>query len=486
MEIKKKKVTLAGLFGQYIFVFVIRTVLAAVISFAVMFFMILMPGSWFLPANYAEQQLVHTKEKLQEADSVTEEMIPSGSLYGVYDRNGKFLYGSFDAEVQKDAWEKYQKDNIYPKGKGYYFFIKKNNGDICIVKYFVALRYANERLNDILLPPETFNMFLTLGVFVILTLLNGFFLSRRFARRLKSQLACLSEATAKISANDLEFDTEASTIQEVDDVMTSLGKMKDALKHSLKQQWDAEQIRNQQLSALTHDIKTPLTVVRGNAELLTESEIREDDRECANEILKNTAFIENCLDSMRQVLRGQKERKCSEKISQKNLTEELRNQVSQLAAVCKMPVSFNIPTAGEKTQILCRKEEILRAWGNLVSNALEHTDPEKGIYVSMKERERQQGTETTTESQRENQYLVVSVRDYGAGFSEKALLYGAEPFFSGDESRHNRTHQGLGLSIADKFMKQQGGFLEFKNVEDGQGARVSLWIKEEKTVNKNV
>lgn len=574
MEIRKKKISLAGLFGRYIFMFVTGTFFAALISAAVMFFLILIPSGPFLPANYAEQQLINTKETLQEADITEEEMIPSGSLYGVFDRDGSFLYGTFDEEVQKDAWKKYKTDTIYPQGKGYYFFVEKNNGEICIIKYFVAMRYAKEKLNEILPSPEAFNMILTLGVFITLTVLNGCYLSGKFGRKLKKQLACLTEATARISENDLEFAAETSEIREVDEVMASLEKMKEALKVSLKTQWDTEQLKKQQLSALTHDIKTPLTVVRGNAELLVEAELQEDDRECAEEILKNAGFIADYLDSMRQVLKGQKEQKSWQEVSVEELSGEICDFVRQLAAVRKIPVSFDVRTEKQKEEvkkafgknvnqdirhlerspekeksILCCKEEILRAWGNLVDNAMEHTDPAKGICVTIEREILQEefareedsagrqlfignqdfmgkqyfaektecvesydsvGNRDFMESydyvrnqdfmgkygsmgkqassgrtdfirisdsgQDHREYLRVSVRDYGPGFSEKALLHGKEAFFSGDESRHDRRHQGLGLSIAEDFIKSQGGFLEYYNVDKSQGAEASLWI----------
>jgi len=295
-----------------------------------------------------------------------------------------------------------------------------------------------------------------------------------------------------------------------------LEKMKEALKVSLKTQWDTEQLKKQQLSALTHDIKTPLTVVRGNAELLVEAELQEDDRECAEEILKNTGFIADYLDSMRQVLKGQKEQKSWQEVSVEELSGEICDFVRQLAAVRKIPLSFEVrtekqlqkkeakkdsgknvnqdifPLEGspeEAKSILCCKEEILRAWGNLVDNAIEHTDPEKGICVTI-EREILQaeimGEEDSAgktdfiiisdSGQDHREYLRVSVRDYGSGFSQKALLHGKEAFFSGDESRHDRTHQGLGLSIAADFMKRQGGFVEYHNVDKSQGAEASLWI----------
>ena len=191
--------------------------------------------------------------------------------------------------MQKDAWKKYKTDTIYPQGKGHYFFVEKNNGEICIIKYFVAMRYAKEKLNEILPSPETFNMILTLGVYYSYCVKR--MLPVREIWQKAEKTACLpSEATARISENDLEFAAETSEIREVDEVMASLEKMKEALKVSLKTQWDTEQLKKQQLSALTHDIKTPLTVVRGNAELLVEAELQEDDRECAEEILKNTGI----------------------------------------------------------------------------------------------------------------------------------------------------------------------------------------------------
>ena len=73
-------------------------------------------------------------------------------------------------------------------------------------------------------------------------------------------------------------------------------------------------------------------------------------------------------------------------------------------------------------------------------------------------------------------YLTAEVRDYGKGFTRKDLACADQEFYSGDISRHDRSHQGLGLSIAKRFMEKQGGLLEFKNAEDGPGAETSLWL----------
>ena len=466
MEIKnKKKKTLTGIFAGYILSFVMLTIVWAFFCFILMFAVILTSGLGLLPANYGELVLEKNNEAIKESEKVGEELIPSGSQFGIFDQDGTFLYGSFDKKDQETAWQNYQKDNQYARGKGYYHFFQRKNGEICIVKYYIEVRYANEKLNDILPPAEKLTSWLMAGLFTILTVLSGLILSRHFAKRMKKELAGLAQVTEKIACNDLDFEVQSSNIREMEDSMRSLEKMKDALKISLQQQWEAEQSRNRQLSALAHDIKTPLTVIRVNAELLTEGELCSEDIFCVQEILKNARDIEQYLDSMRQVLKGQKNRTEQERVSCSDLAWEFKEAACRLGEVKRIPVFLETEEGEHEGEILCSRTELLRAWKNIVSNGLEHTSPGKGIRIEI------------CEKVLEDPYLVVSVRDYGQGFSKEALIHGAEAFFSGDESRHDRKHQGLGLSIAENFMKNQGGFLEYKNVEKECGALVSLWIK---------
>lgn len=466
MEIKnKKKKTLTGIFAGYILSFVMLTIVWAFFCFILMFAVILTSGLGLLPANYGELVLEKNNEAIKESEKVGEELIPSGSQFGIFDQDGTFLYGSFDKKDQETAWQNYQKDNQYARGKGYYHFFQRKNGEICIVKYYIEVRYANEKLNDILPPAEKLTSWLMAGLFTILTVLSGLILSRHFAKRMKKELAGLAQVTEKIACNDLDFEIQSSNIREMEDSMRSLEKMKDALKISLQQQWEAEQSRNRQLSALAHDIKTPLTVIRGNAELLTEGELCSEDLFCVQEILKNARDIEQYLDSMRQVLKGQKNRTEQERVSCSDLAWEFKEAACRLGEVKRIPVFLETEEGEHEGEILCSRTELLRAWKNIVSNGLEHTSPGKGIRIEI------------CEKVLEDPYLVVSVRDYGQGFSKEALIHGTEAFFSGDESRHDRKHQGLGLSIAENFMKNQGGFLEYKNVEKECGALVSLWIK---------
>ena len=69
-----------------------------------------------------------------------------------------------------------------------------------------------------------------------------------------------------------------SNIKEFEDVLISFSHMKESLKASLEQQWKAEQTQKEQIAALAHDLKTPLTVIQGNADLICETELDKEQR----------------------------------------------------------------------------------------------------------------------------------------------------------------------------------------------------------------
>lgn len=494
MEIGKKKKSLAGLFLKFAVLFCVNTIIIVVGC------LLLLIGSTetgaTLPSNYSEMVLTENASEIQSAGNAVEKRIPQGCTYGIYDASGQWKSGDFKEAEQKVAWSKYEKNNNFVSAGKYYKFIKQDNGNICIIKYSLYMKYSWDKLNDILPSPEILSFIADIVLFI----LNAIFLSRHFAKKLNAQLEELRNITEKIAENDLEFEAADSDIREIDDVMTSLETMKDALKESLSAQWDMEQQKRQQLNALAHDIKTPLTIIKGNAELLAESELSPENKECAEYILANAGDIEQYLERMRQVLYGNVTNQSTQKITCVQLEELLREAAVQVVAAGKTQVVFcGLKDVPEKSKVsdaivaeskketnikgeneyentfekkvrlqdrvvMCNLENLLRAWKNVLSNAVEYTEQARGIEIHLQ-----------LHRQNEKEYIVASVRDYGPGFSAQDLEYADQEFYSGDASRHNRNHQGLGLAIARRFLEEQGGKLTFGNWEDG-GAEVTCWI----------
>ncbi len=462
MEIRRKEKTLFGLFLKYVTLFCVNTILLAAGVFLLMLWA--SAAGLLLPANYAELQLSENAGEIYRAGDLLETWIPRGCTYGVYGPGGEWLEGNFPRQEQKKAWDHYEKNHIYAEYKGFYRFLPLEEGNICIVKYYLVMRYAGDLLNKLFPSPEILMPIADLLLFI----LNAVLLSRSFAKKVGEELQALQGITERIAANDLEFETGTSNVREIDRIMSSLGRMKDTLQESLKAQWDMEKQKHEQLSALAHDIKTPLTIIRGNAELLKESGLSQEDQECVRYILDGGEEIQGYLEAMREVMDGPeqgKERAAVQmEISCESLGEELEKMARQIAGAQRVPAAFPGGMSEEGT-VRCNLPDILRAWSNLVSNGAEHTDPERGIEISTQVR------------RREGQlYFRAAVRDYGPGFSPRDLQYADQEFYSGDASRHDRKHSGLGLSIAKKFAGEQGGFLEYGNREDRAGAEAALWI----------
>ncbi|HIW50710.1 MAG TPA: HAMP domain-containing histidine kinase [Candidatus Blautia intestinavium] len=490
VEIKKKQKTLSGLFLKFAVLFCVNTVL--IIAGNILLALIFAYAGLTLPANYAENRLTEYTGEIRSAGNSPEKWIPAGCSYGIFDGEGNWISGDFTEEERKTAWTKYKNENIYASSGNYYRFIRQENGNVCIVRYDLYMKYSWDALNRILPRPELL-LFVLDGVFFIL---NAVFLSRYFAGRVNRQLEELRGITEKIGSNDLEFETHPSDIREIDAVMSSLSHMKETLRESLTAQWDMEQQKQEQLASLTHDIKTPLTIIKGNAELLAEAGLSPENRECTEYILSNVGDIEGYLEHIRQVLYGISEEHKETTVSCTRMVEMLRQAAAQVAAAEKIPVIFDIEIPEEKAarkseemeqsrgtgmevthrgglsmpemsggEISCVPESILRAWKNVLSNGAERTDKELGIEVRIRL--------CIREGQK---YLESAVRDYGPGFSRKDLEYASREFYSGDTSRHDRKHQGLGLAIAKRFLEEQGGLLKFGNHKKG-GAEVKCLIR---------
>lgn len=463
MEIKRKKreVTLAGLFTRYTVIFCVNILLIFVILIGVICLFPL--SSLFLPANYAEEQIDERRDAIAEADVVTSDLIPNRCSYGVYDADGWYLYGNFADEEKEPAWKHYEEERSSAGGTFYYQYIRRESGEVCIVKYALHLQFANEKLNDHLPNAEGILIVVVLFLFVLLLLANAVLVSRTFAKVLKKRLQKLERVTKKIADQELDFEIEASDIREINTVMDSFEKMKRALKESLEQQWKLEQQKKEQMAALAHDIKTPLTVIRGHAELLAEETLPDEAGESTAYILSNVQQIEDYLAAMRQVLDGGSLPEQQERFSGEEVKELLFDIARQTAAAQGSFVLFS----GEKTKggVICDRQLLIRAFENILSNAFAYGDTEKGIRLSVAENCREG-----------EQFLKISVHNFGRGFSKRDLIYADQEFYSGDESRHDSTHQGLGLAIVRKFVAAQGGYLEYRN--EAGGAVVEVYLRE--------
>lgn len=453
MEVKRK-VSVQSVFLRFLLWFCALT--AGMVIAALAVFLTAGSTGILLPANYGETMLEENRTVIQEAGKVTEDMIPDTCHFGVYQEDGTFLYGNLAEENRAEIWQRYKQDRSSGWG-GPYLKVFPRGKEVCLAVYYIKAEFKNPRLRTYLPgAPETL-----LLLFILAFVAESVILVRKFGRIIKRELESVKQVTEKVKFQDLDFEKPDSGIREIDEVMESLVKMKEALEESLKQQWKLEDNRRQQVRALVHDIKTPLTVIRGNTQLLGEAETQEESREYQEYILQETERIEQYISTLQEMLKSEGDILAKdEKIEIKKMAEVFVEYAKILTGAKKQ--SLKVVISLKSDYIMSDRQLLNRAWENLLNNAVEYTPEGKEISITMKE---------------EGDRLCLCIVDSGPGFTEEDLRHAAEQFYQGDKSRNSKSHYGIGLFTVQSFAEQQGGTLTLANSDAGNGACVRLEIK---------
>lgn len=446
---RKRSRTLGGIFLRYVLV-----MLGALFAWGlgtIFMFNVLANTGCIYPANYAEQKINEAFDLIQGADEVTEDMIPLFCRYIIFSPDGEVLSGNMQEDSIKIAWKVANHENA---SGSYFYKVITRPDEYVVLQYSLTPQYQSAFLREHFIEPQ--------NLLTIIFFLGGFLIillpSVGFGKKTKEKIQPLLGAVDRIKNQELEYAVSYCGVKEIDDCLSSIDEMRVALKTSLTRQWKTEQDKNKQMSALAHDIKTPLTVVRGNAELLSETELEEEQKKYIDYILSSALQIQNYVQTLIEVTKSAEScQNNPDKIKTDNLLGNIQKQAFGLAEVYRLKINWQ-EKYNSKT-INVDYDQIVRAVMNIIKNAVEHT-PEGGtIKISIEE---QPGK------------LEFMVEDTGSGFTKEALVHGTEQFFMDDTSRSGGTHYGIGLFSAKTIAEKHGGKILLKNSEDMGGAKVVI------------
>lgn len=447
----RKSNTLSGIFMQYVLIMIVSFLALVVCTFVI--FNILINTGYIYPANYAEKKINEAYSTIQKADEVTKDMIPALSHYVVFSANGDVLSGDMTEDSIKTAWNVVNGRNS--SGKYFYKVVTRLN-EYVVLQYSLAPQYHSAFLREHVVRPQN----IMIGVDILGAIAIIILPSISFGRKIKRKMQPLLKAIDKTKNQDLEYEVSYSGIKELDDCIVSIDDMRRALKTSLEQQWKMEQDKNRQMSALAHDIKTPLTVVRGNSELLAETELTKQQRINVRYITDSALQIQDYVQKLIDVTKSMDDgQNIMEEVAPEKIVSDIRKQAAGLAEVYGIKIDWKEEWHNKTVNVV--KDQIVRAVLNIIQNAVEHTKKGGTISVSIKDADGR---------------LTFTVEDTGDGFTREALLHGTEQFFMGDASRSGEAHYGIGLFFAKSVAKRHGGDIILTNSQDTGGAQVSIWF----------
>jgi len=292
-------------------------------------------------------------------------------------------------------------------------------------------------------------------IFILVVILFVVFMSSFIARSITRSVAMLEDTTRRISEGELDLDVDIKGSNEITSLVKSLNKMRYALKEDIRR-------RSRFIMGITHDLKTPLALIKGYAEAIGDG-VTEDAvaRSEAVEIINAKADqLELMIDDLLNFVRMETG-EWREQLKEINITEYINNLVKILSMDVELLHHKFISDIQLPENLFVPMEEKLvqRAFENLINNAIRHTPNDTVI----------QFTTLVT-----NNVVEISINDNGPGIDAEALPRVFEMFYRSSPSRRE---QGMGLGLAVvKWVVDYHGWSISVSAEKDKGASFTITI----------
>lgn len=278
-----------------------------------------------------------------------------------------------------------------------------------------------------------------------------------YRKKLREPITQLQNGVERIQEDNLDFHIEYDGDDELGRLCCSMEKMRRELRQKHKALWESLEQRKLLNASVSHDLRTPITVLKGYLDYL-EKNIPQD--KLTEDMLFDTVSsmqgavnrLELYVESVRDIekIENIEIEKRSENV--KLLLNELRSNVRQLAGNKEIIISNDITV--DKIQI--DKGVFFRILENLLQNALRYAEKQVSINLSHKK-----------------DFLILTVKDDGKGFSAADLEKATTVFYSNDKEKQ---HFGIGLSVCKILCEKHGGLLYVGNQKE-KGTYVTAKLK---------
>lgn len=279
-----------------------------------------------------------------------------------------------------------------------------------------------------------------------------------YNRELKKPIEKLMDASRKISENQLDFKIEYEKQNELGQLCTAFDNMRQALYENNREMWHSLEERKRLNSAFSHDLRTPLTVLKGYNDFLAKYSGQLTEEKTTEILVKMNSQI-NRLESYTYKMSSLQKLEDITPNFTEILTSELKDNFSGNGEyICKNK-NFLLNFVSEKDLISADMELVMEVYDNILANAERYAD-----------------TQITADISVTQDFLKIEIYDDGCGFSDKALKFAKEPFYR-DDKEQNSSHFGLGLYICKIICEKCGGNLNISNTENGGKVSAKFFCK---------
>ena len=275
----------------------------------------------------------------------------------------------------------------------------------------------------------------------------------------------ISEAASQVAKGDFSVYIPplhtADKLDYLDTMIMDLNKMIEDL-------GSMETLQTDFFSNVSHEIKTPLSVIQNSAELLRQKDMSEQQQEYTDTIIQQSRRLAELINNLLKLNKLEKQ-VIMPAAHQYDLCEQLAESALLFEDVWEKKLNFDVQM--EDGVFIAAEESLMSlVWNNLFSNAVKFT--------------KEGGSVTLLQTSDENN-VKVTIADTGCGMDEETMRHIFEKFYQGDAS-HSTEGNGLGLALVTRILQLHGFSIEVESQpEEGSAFTVVIPRKmHSKNLNK--
>ncbi|HEL2856800.1 sensor histidine kinase [Clostridioides difficile] len=267
--------------------------------------------------------------------------------------------------------------------------------------------------------------------------------------KLKTPIEILNKGAMEISNNNLDFCLEYNNNDELGNLCNAFEKMRSELNKNNIKMWTMINDRKQLNAAFSHDLRNPLTVLKGYSNYLTK--YIPTDKLSDEKILSTTQLMSEHINRIEYYVENMSNAQRLEDLvvskSMSNINKFIENLDENISIIAKQEgKSFTLKSQINNINLFFDENIILRVVENIISNAFRYARNNVSILIYL-----------------EQELLTFVIEDDGIGFSKESLKLALRPFYRDKTLNDSNAHFGMGLYISKILCEKHGGSISIEN-----------------------
>lgn len=417
-------------------------------------------------SNLNDELSIIVQTNFEESQQIGEELFDKDTRLTMISSDGEVLYDNFDDSINENHLQREEIKEASKNGTGssvrysetmeqnYLYVAEYDAQEQTYVR--LAMPFSGVSQSALMLLPSFFITFVIAFFFVWL-------MSKRMADSILKPLQEISAVIRKADFGKEKIEFQNYSYSELQEITDALQTMNNQIAKNLENLEREKQIRQEFFTNASHELKTPLTSIRGYSELLRQHAITDPDQidHCLDCVLKESDHMTKLINDILTISKLEAKDYVVQKshIKLKDLLENVLNSLSVQAKA----MNLDIDASCENVTVYANLDHIQGILYNLISNAIKYNKPNGKIIIIIKER---------------LDNILIKVMDTGIGISKEDQEKVFQRFYRVDKQRSKIVAgTGIGLAIVKHIVQFYNGSISLKSKEnEGTSIEISLPI----------